>query len=48
MSSQASATISHQTWFRAQPWRELQTLLDAGPAVHGWDEDQWPAHPLSA
>ncbi len=20
--------------------RELETLLDAGPAVHGWDEDQ--------
>jgi transposase len=24
----------------ARQLRELETLLDAGPAVHGWDEDQ--------
>jgi transposase len=29
--------------------RELATLLDAGPAVHGWDKDQcWTLAPIAA
>ncbi|MEU4205322.1 winged helix-turn-helix domain-containing protein [Streptomyces sp. NPDC026294] len=27
-------------WLSARQLRELETVLAAGPAVHGWDEDQ--------